>query len=149
MSLQPKDNGEATPVKEKVPDLRSLLHPRRREDKKSVFDAFVSSDKNNPAKSRIPHPAGMAVYQSLGLWSLTKNKFKYEVQGEIKEFPKTVAGLHDLFKRLYDEDAISFDGKSREEGVTAALGYYLQDIEDIQAAKSERLGESGGAAKSK
>jgi hypothetical protein len=141
-------NGEAKPTEPPV-DLRSLLHPRRPNSQKGVFDEFLSSNKNNPTKSRIPHAAGMAVYQSLGLWGSTKTRFTYHVQGKRQQFPRNVAGLHELFKMLYDEDAISLRGKSREEGVTAALGYFLQDIESINSAQSIRLGEKGGASKSK
>ena len=140
-----------SPARSEPPvDLRSLLRPKRAGDsQKGVFEEFLNSNVNNPTKSRIPHAAGMAVYQSIGLWASTEPEFTYTVQGKKQTFPRTVAGLHDLFKKLYDEDAISLHGESRKEGVTAALGYYLQDIESIQTAQSQRLGEKGGASKSK
>lgn len=127
--------------------IRNLARPVRGNQGLSVFEEFLSSNKNNPTKSRIPNALGMAVYQAIGLWGSTSEKFSYEVQGKVQLFPKSVTGLHDLFKRLYDEDAISHGGLSREEGVTAALGYFLQDIEQIHTAKQERLGEKGGASK--
>jgi hypothetical protein len=145
-------NGDA---KQQLPlDLRTVLEMlqrthRRGPDRSSVFGEFLTSNENNPTKSRVPHPAGMAVYQSLGLWGSTSKTFTYFVQGRLRTFPRNVAGFHDLFKRVIDEDFISHAGKSREEGVTAALGYYLQDIESIQSAQATRLGEKGGASKSK
>lgn len=138
-------------TKTETPDLgaviRSLARPARGSQGLSIFESFLSSDKNNPTKSRVVSPLGMAVYQGIGLWGSTSEKFRYEVQGAVKEFPKTVAGFHDLFKRVHDEDSISLDGKSREEAETAALGFFLQDIEQIQTAKHERIGEKGGASK--
>jgi len=148
-AIESQGNGKAKPQKEVI---GSLFHPpnqKGQDSKRSIFEAFISSDHNNPTKSRIPDPAGMAVYQLLGVWGSPKAQFKYMVQGKPKSFPKTVEGMHELFKGLYDEDAISFQGKSREEAETAALGYYLQDIEDIQAVKSNRVLESGGTAKKK
>lgn len=147
-SQEPKPhNGKAEgpPV-----DLRSLLHPKRvGNEHKGVFDEFLNSNKNNPTKSRIPNPAGMMLYQKIGIWASCEPTLRYEVQGKVQEFPKSVAGMHDLGKRLYDENAISHGGKSREEAKVAALGYYLQDIESIQSAQQTRLGEKGGASKSK
>lgn len=127
--------------------IRGLAKPTKGNQGFSVFESFLSSDKNNPTKSRVVSPVGMAVYQGIGLWGSTYDSFEYEVQGSVKRFPRTVAGFHDLFKRVHDEDAISLDGKSRDEAVTAALGYFLQDIEQIHSAKTERLGEKGGASK--
>ena len=127
--------------------LRGLARPTRGSNPMSVFQEFLSSNKNNPTKARTPNALGMMVYQVIGLWGHTKDVFRYEVQGEVRDFPRTVAGLHDIGKRLYDEDSISLHGLSREEGVTAALGYFLQDIEQIHSAKTERLGEKGGASK--
>lgn len=127
--------------------IRGLARPTRGNAGESVFKEFLSSNINNPTKSRVPNALGMAVYQAIGLWGSTSDEFKYEVQGKVQGFPRSVAGLHDLFKRLYDEDSISLHGLSREEGVTAALGYFLQDIEQIHSAKTERLGEKGGASK--
>jgi hypothetical protein len=142
----PQGNGKAAPPF----DLRNAMLPKRgRSDPQGPFKDFMTSDKNNPAKSRIPNPPGMAVYQLIGLWASPTKNLSYEVQGKRQIFTRSVAGEHDLFKRLFDEDAISHGGKSREEGVTAALGYYLQDIETIQSAQSARLGEKGGASKSK
>ena len=135
---------------QKQPDIRSLLQPRRKDDKRGILDAILNSDKNNPTKSRIPNAAGMSVFQMLGMWGSTQKKLVYEVQGEKKLFARNVEGAHDLFKRLYDENAISGPGgESRKEYVTASLGYFLQDIEDIERTKEMRLGESGGAARSK
>lgn len=145
--IAPQGNGKGKgpPI-----DFRALLQPRRAGDShKSVFDEFLTSNKNNPTKSRIFDPAGMMLFQEIGMWASTSNMFVYEVQGKPKQFPKTVAGLHDLGKQLYDEDAISYLGKSREEAEVAALGYFLQDIESIQSAQQTRLGEKGGASKSK
>ena len=129
--------------------LRGMVGAGRVGDKKSVFETFTSSDKNNPTKSRIPSAPGMSVYQLLGPWGSTTKRFTYEVQGMVKSFPRSVSGLHDLFKRLFDEDAISEGGESRREAVTAALGFYIQDIESIQSLEKQRLGESGGASRSK
>lgn len=138
-------------IKTETPDIgsviRGLARPTRGNQGVGVFEEFLSSNKNNPTKSRVPNSLGMSVYQAIGLWGSTSDKFKYEVQGKVQEFPRSVAGLHDLFKRLYDENAISLHGLSREEGVTAALGYFLQDLEGIKSAKTERLGERGGASK--
>ena len=145
-AIEQKGNGDAKGV------IRGLFHPpglRGQDTKKGVFDAFITSNEDNPTKSRIPDPAGMAVFQALGLWGSTKRVFTYKVQGKSQPFPRTVEGLHNVFKQLYDEDAISYDGKSRDEAVTAAMGYYLQDIEDIQNAKSNRVLEAGGASKKK
>jgi hypothetical protein len=141
----PSGNGKA-----EQPDLRNLIHPKRAggSDHKGVFDEFLTSNKNNPTKSRIPHAAGMAVYQGIGLWGSTSNVFSYFVQGKQQYFRRDVAGLHDLFKQLYDEDAISLKGESRKEAQIAALGYFLQDIEQVTNAQN-RLGEKGGASKSK
>jgi hypothetical protein len=149
-AIEPEGNGKAKAAKTQVAPIRTLFHPpgqRGQDNKRSIFEAFISSDHNNPTKSRIPNPAGMAVYQLLGVWGSTKNQFKYRVQGKEKVFPKSIEGMHELFKGLYDEDAISFDGKSREEAETAAIGYYLQDVEDIQAVRRNRVGEGGGTSK--
>jgi hypothetical protein len=129
--------------------IRGLAHGGRGSQAVSVFEEFLSSNKNNPTKSRIPNALGMGVYQGIGLWGSTSEKFRYEVQGRVQDFPRTVAGLHNLFKRLYDEDAISLRGLSRDEAQTAALGFFLQDIENIKSVKQDRLGEKGGASKSK
>jgi hypothetical protein len=145
-AIEQKGNGDAKGV------IRGLFHPpglRGQDTKKGVFDAFITSNEDNPTKSRIPDPAGMMVFQLFGLWGSTKKKFSYNVQGKPQNFDKTVEGLHKVAKQLYDEDAISFDGESRDEAVTAAMGYYLQDIEDIQNAKSNRVLEAGGASKKK
>lgn len=152
MSIQEDPlNGDANAKKTTPPiDLRSLLAPRRGgSDHQGVFQEFLTSNKNNPTKSRIPNASGMAVYQGIGLWSSCTTTFKYTVQGKAQSFSRSVSGFHELFKMVFDEDAISEFGKSREEGVTAALGYYLQDIESISSTQSQRLGEKGGASKSK
>ena len=101
MSEPPKDE-QKSEVKKPPFDLRSLLHPRRKSEHQSFFDEFVSSNENNPTKSRIPDPAGMAVYQTLGLWGSTSKTFTVEVGGKSRTFPRTVAGLHQVFKMWYD-----------------------------------------------
>lgn len=138
-------------TKTETPDIgsviRGLARPTRGNQSISVFQDFISSDKNNPTKSRTVNALGMGVYQGIGLWGSTSEKFRYEVQGRVQEFPRTVSGWHDFFKRIYDENAISLHGLSREEAVTAALGYFLQDLEGIRNVKQDRLGEKGGASK--
>ena len=131
-----------------VPNIRDLLHPRRSDDKKGVLEALIHSDQHNPTKSRIPDPYGMTVFQALGAWGSTGEKFKVTVQGKEQVFERSVKGLTELFKMYFDENAISYKGESRGEYVTSSLGYFLQDIEDIERSKQSRL-EEGDKKKGK
>lgn len=144
-SIRPNGNGNGS---QPNPGglLRELARRTRGDEKRGVVDAFLTSDKNNPAKSRIPSAAGMSVYQMLGLWGSTKKDFYYPVQGKVQKFKRNVSGNHMLFKMLYDENAISQGGQSRQEGMTVGLGYLIGNIDEVNDAKN-RLGEAGGAKK--
>jgi hypothetical protein len=145
--LAPSGNGKVQ--QDDVRTLLGMMHTRRGSDPKSLVAEFLESNKNNPIKARVPNAPGMCVYQQIGMWGSTTNLFNYHVQGKEQSFTRDVEGNHKLFKMLFDENSAALRGKAREEGVTAALGYFLQDIESVQTAKETRLGEKGGASKSK
>ena len=126
---------------EKIPDIRGLFERRKKDFGKEVIEEFITSNPNNPTKSRIPSIYGMTVFEASGAWSETSPIITIVAQGKEQTMPRTVAGITRAFKMLYDQNAISAGGESRKELETAALGYFLHDIESVQAAKQERATE--------
>ena len=130
---------------EKVPDLRGILLNRDRDKAgKQVLDEFITSNDNNPTKSRIPTIYGMTIDELLNIfWASTAKVIKIEVQGKSREIPRTVSGAGQLFKMWYDENAISAGGASRDELKVASLGFFLSSIEDVERAQSQKRAEEG------
>ena len=129
-------------TKPRLPNLKELLERGRRTGEKlGILNAFITSDKNNPVKARVPSAIGMTGFQMLGAWASTEATVTVEVRGSLRTFPRTVQGFDELTKMYYDENSAALGGEARKELMTAALGYFTGDLDDVDKAKAVRVDE--------
>ena len=129
------------PQKEQVNPF-AWLKQRGGDQKMEGIKALLSSDRNNETKTRIPNVFGMSVLDLLGAWSSPKDELEpMKLGSEEIRFPKTVEGLSRYFGIRYRINAISMEGRSREEYVAALASYLAQQQMMMQTAAEQRMTE--------
>lgn len=91
-------------------DFRQLLQPALIDDKSKLIRDLVTDDANTETKTRIPDVFNMSVMDLIGQWPTFLN----QADGLSK--------LSVAFGHRYRVNAISQDGKSREEYTNAVTG---------------------------
>lgn len=127
--------------KKEQPNPLGFLDSRRTDEKMGGINKLMTSDKDNETKTRIPNVFGMSVLDLLGAWSSPKERITTTFEGKDIYFPKTVEGLSRYFGFRYRINAISYDGRSRDEYVAALRSYLAQQEIMMQSAQNMRMEE--------
>ena len=129
------------------PNPLGFLRFGRQDEKMQGINKLLTSDKDNETKTRINTIYGMTMLDYFGALSDPHKEITLmDSEGKEKKIPKTVASLTAYFGQRYRVNAISSEGKSREEYAFALSSYLAQQLMTGQMTQQMRMEE--GAKKS-
>ena len=124
------------------PSPLSILRFGVQDEKMQGINKLLTSDKDNETKTRINTIYGMTMLDYFGALSDPHEKIGLvDSEGKEQQVQKTVSALTRFFGQRYRINAISSEGKSREEYAFALSSYLAQQLMTGQMNQQMRMEE--------